>query len=329
MAPKKFKIQSGHKSSEQEAAPASRSLFSGKSDSFLRLSLPSSSAALTSTPSSSNVSPLVLLSILDHYLRRKESQSQIIGALLGVRTTDSFGMSQVQVVNSFPLSYSETSDHKVFVDADFFTKMYALHLQTNPKETIIGWYATGNELNENSVWIQEMFSGETAPASPLMMLVDPLALAAGFSSFPAQVYISPSVGISGSKKPGSFFVQLPVSYQSTDKSSMDVLVKATESLSMEASLTSDLDNLEESVKSVYDMLTVVCAYVEKILSGETKPNATLGRHLLDTVSLIPQIKPAEFSKVFNSHMQDILMVVYLANLTRTQLAIAERLHKMV
>ncbi|EGF79558.1 hypothetical protein BATDEDRAFT_35451 [Batrachochytrium dendrobatidis JAM81] len=303
MAPKKFKIQSGHKSSEQEAAPASRSLFSGKSDSFLRLSLPSSSAALTSTPSSSNVSPLVLLSILDHYLRRKESQSQIIGALLGVRTTDSFGMSQVQVVNSFPLSYSETSDHKVFVDADFFTKMYALHLQTNPKETIIGWYATGNELNENSVWIQEMFSGENSSS---------------FSAYDA-----------GSKKPGSFFVQLPVSYQSTDKSSMDVLVKATESLSMEASLTSDLDNLEESVKSVYDMLTVVCAYVEKILSGETKPNATLGRHLLDTVSLIPQIKPAEFSKVFNSHMQDILMVVYLANLTRTQLAIAERLHKMV
>ena len=50
---------------------------------------------------------------------------------------------------------------------------------------------------------------------------------------------------------------------------------------------------------------------------------------MDTVSSIPRIDVGEFEKMFNTHLQDLLMVVYLANLTRSQLAIAERLHKMV
>jgi translation initiation factor 3 subunit F len=47
---------------------------------------------------------------------------------------------------------------------------------------------------------------------------------------------------------------------------------------------------------------------------------------MDTVSSIPKMNGGDFEKAFNGHLQDILMVVYLANLTRTQLAIAERLN---
>ena len=35
---------------------------------------------------------------------------------------------------------------------------------------------------------------------------------------------------------------------------------------------------------------------------------------------------ARFEAVFNDSVQDLLMVVYLANLTRTQLVLVERLH---
>ncbi|KAH6570689.1 hypothetical protein BASA50_007620 [Batrachochytrium salamandrivorans] len=327
MAPKKFKPQGAH--AAQDVVEAAPSQIVGKPASFLQLALPLSTSALSATPATASVSPLVMVSILDHYLRRRESQPQILGILLGVRTTDSFGMNQVQALNAFALKYSETSDHKTVIDTEYFTKMNALHQQVNSKEVVVGWYTTGSELNNNSVWIQNLFAGETTPVSPLVLLVDPLALAAGAETFPAQAFVSSPAGVAGSDKLGSLFVRLPVSYQTADKSGMDTLIRATESVDLEASLTSDLDGLELSVRSVHDMLATVGAYVESVVSGETKPNAALGRYLLDTVSSTPRVDPNEFSKVFNGHMQDLLMVVYLANLTRTQLAIAERLHKMV
>jgi translation initiation factor 3 subunit F len=71
---------------------------------------------------------------------------------------------------------------------------------------------------------------------------------------------------------------------------------------------------------------------------------------MDTISSVPRINSADFEKLFNNHLQvsfrgplalsflanvlydylqDLLMVIYLSNLTRTQLAIAQRLHNLV
>ncbi|KAJ3287309.1 hypothetical protein HDU79_005818, partial [Rhizoclosmatium sp. JEL0117] len=64
-------------------------------------------------------------------------------------------------------------------------------------------------------------------------------------------------------------------------------------------------------------------------SGEIPANDAIGRYLLDTVSSVPLIQSTDFEKMFNNHLQDLLMVVYLSNLTRTQLAIAQRLQNLV
>lgn len=50
---------------------------------------------------------------------------------------------------------------------------------------------------------------------------------------------------------------------------------------------------------------------------------------MDTVSVVPKIDSTAFENMFNSHLQDLLMVVYLANMTRTQLSVAERLQLLV
>ena len=51
----------------------------------------------------------------------------------------------------------------------------------------------------------------------------------------------------------------------------------------------------------------------------------LGRLLAEAVSTIPRIDAEAFEKMFNSSLQDLLMVVYLGSLTRTQLALAQKL----
>ncbi|KAI8925619.1 hypothetical protein BC831DRAFT_460008 [Entophlyctis helioformis] len=351
-----------------------------KPASFLQLSFPSASSSTTTatsthgtaltasaTPattssaapaSAATVAPLVLLSVLDHFLRRKEGQTQILGALLGYRSMDAAtSLPTVQVVNSFPLAHTETADRKVVIDTEYFSRMYALHQRVNAKETIVGWYtatttrtAAGDDGAESVQTFAVLFAGETAPAAPVVLVVDPEAVAvAGSTSFPVQAFVSVPAGVPDASDPlSTLYVEIPVStgaVSDSDKAGLDLITAAASaitlsddemaglalSLGSDAPVTSDLDALDGAVRSVHDMLESVAAYVDGVIEDGSAngDKAAIGRFLMDTVSLIPRLDPDAFSQVFNSHMQDLLMVLYLANLTRTQVAVAERLYKMV
>ena len=49
------------------------------------------------------VSPTVVLAILDHYVRRNEDQDRVIGTLLGVLNE----AGEIEVRNSFPVPHNE------------------------------------------------------------------------------------------------------------------------------------------------------------------------------------------------------------------------------
>eukprot|EP01092_Planopodium_desertum_P007731 TRINITY_DN3200_c0_g1_i3.p4 TRINITY_DN3200_c0_g1~~TRINITY_DN3200_c0_g1_i3.p4 ORF type:complete len:112 (-),score=6.52 TRINITY_DN3200_c0_g1_i3:54-389(-) len=95
-----------------------------------------------------------------------------------------------------------------------------------------------------------------------------------------------------------------------------------------SSVVSDLDNLKQTIVKLRGHITDVKNYVNKVLSGETKPNKQIGRMLTKIVSSLPKIEESTFGKMFNDNLQDLLMVVYLSNLTRTQLEIAEKLQAL-
>jgi hypothetical protein len=63
----------------------------------------------------------------------------------------------------------------------------------------------------------------------------------------------------------------------------------------------------------------------KTQAGRAKADPAIGRHLADTLALIPRLEPSEFERMFNEGIQDQLLVDYFANLVRTQVALAERL----
>ena len=56
-----------------------------------------------------------------------------------------------------------------------------------------------------------------------------------------------------------------------------------------------------------------------------KPDPALGRVLADTVMSVPRIPPEELEQLVADNAQDALLIMYLANLVRTQLALADRL----
>jgi translation initiation factor 3 subunit F len=110
---------------------------------------------------------------------------------------------------------------------------------------------------------------------------------------------------------------------------VEILATAKASDERQASLLSDMDHLEIAIAKVQEMLDRVSQYVQQVLKGQEPANNAIGRYIMDSVSVVPKVDATSFEKMFNSHLQDLLMVVYLANMTRTQLSVAERLNALV
>merc|ERR1712066_607724 len=65
--------------------------------------------------------------------------------------------------------------------------------------------------------------------------------------------------------------------------------------------------------------------VEPMLDGTEEPDNSVGRALNDMVQSVPKMDPDQFEVMLNSNMRDLLMVVYLSQMTKTQLQLNERL----
>ena len=110
------------------------------------------------------VHPVVLFSIVDHYSRRETGQERVIGTLLGTETDG-----KIEVCSGFPVPHTET-DEQVAVNTDFHATMLALHQRVYPKQKVVGWYSTGEEVNESSLLFHEFYGQDVE--RPVHLLLD-------------------------------------------------------------------------------------------------------------------------------------------------------------
>ena len=89
--------------------------------------------------------------------------------------------------------------------------------------------------------------------------------------------------------------------------------------------TSDM-GLKCSMEKLLNMLETASEYIGKVVDGEVEADDAIGRQIADTLSSVPRIRPEMFDKMFNDSLQDLLMVTYLSNITRTQVTISEKLN---
>ncbi|KAF9006621.1 JAB1/Mov34/MPN/PAD-1 ubiquitin protease-domain-containing protein [Cyathus striatus] len=268
------------------------------------------------TPTTVTIHPVALFSILDHYLRRTESQDRVIGTLLGTRND-----SEIEVKSSFAVLHSETSE-QVAVDMEYHRTMYELHHKVNPKEVIVGWYSTGSNLNTYSALIQNFYSQETAPHQAIHVAVN-TGVEEGQEPG-VKAFISSPVGVFP-KPENCVFVPVPVElrFHDAERSGLDLLTNtATSPNNVTPQPIADLELIEQSIHSVAEMLDRVLTYVRAVLTGEKKGDPAIGRYLMDTLGASTD----NLEKGgFNSSLQDTLMVSYLANLVRSQAEVSSRL----
>jgi len=88
---------------------------------------------------------------------------------------------------------------------------------------------------------------------------------------------------------------------------------------------SDLDSLEQQVQDIIEMIDSLSTYVHNVATGKIKGDPKISKLAEQALAILPAFDSDSIQKLFTKGVQDILMVVFLANLTRTQLLLAEKL----
>lgn len=87
----------------------------------------------------------------------------------------------------------------------------------------------------------------------------------------------------------------------------------------------DLAQIAEASEKLLGLLNQVLTYVEDVLNEKQQPDNAVGRALLDLIHSVPNMTHDQFATMFNSNVKDLLMVVTLSQLIKTQLSLNERL----
>lgn len=263
-----------------------------------------------------------VMSILDH-TSRHDGPGRAIGALIGVRSEDG---TEASVTQTFAIPHTETED-QVEVDVEYQKTMLAMTLKASPKEQLLGWYTTTPELNSFSALIQNFFASPETGTFPHPAIHLTLQTAPGMLPQP-QCYISSSIASSPERAQETcYFVEVPsrLSVGDGDRSALDMVSSALSSQSRTAPIVSDAASLRRTLDTTVDLLNRVGEYVSGVMDEEEDPNHALGQHLMDALALAPKIDPLDIERDFNHHIQDVLMVSYLANTIRTQIDLSQRL----
>ena len=214
--------------------------------------------------------------------------------MLGVRSEDG---TEVEVRNCFPVGHTEAQD-QVEVDMDYQKTMLTLHLKANPKEVLIGWYATSSELNTFSALIQNFYGGQGEGTFPHPAIHLTISTDAG-KDVEARTYISAPVGVTAERAADSAaFIPVPceIRYGEAEKSGLELIAGAKDREDRSTGVLSDIESLERAVEEVLGMLDRVSKYVEAVIDEEAPPSSALGQFLLNALALAPKVSPEDIEK---------------------------------
>lgn len=229
--------------------------------------------------------------------------------------------------------------------------MLALHLRTNKKETVVGWYAsaalgaggassstslppaaTPDLITDTSSLIHEFYAKEADEGEPVHLVVDTRLVS---DAITARAYRSTPVVVQGEPM-ANMFHELRLTLQQSEPETL-ALHRMASDARIAAGATAgkggnneaareEAEPLLVSMEKLHGLLEAASAYVDRVVAGELPPDAELGRKVSDTLATVPRIRPDVYDRLFNDALEDLLMVTYLSNITRTQLSVAEKLN---
>jgi len=268
-----------------------------------------------------NIKLDVIFSILDFYERRNANEHRVMGTLLG--THDAGGV--IEVNACFMVPHKETED-EVAVDKQAAHKMLELHKKANKADTIVGWFATGNAINEHSLLIHEFYTNACLKA-PVHVLVETISKIN--RQIDVKAYISAPMGVPKQTQ-GHIFnpVPLNVVQHAADTSAIEIFKQGIMQKEKVSPALSDIDLIRHSCETIMTRLDQLIEYVEGVINGSKTGDSHVGRMLTELIMNLPQVRPEQFKETINRDLKDNLMVLYLSKLIESQISIQDKLLTM-
>ena len=181
---------------------------------------------------------------------------------------------------------------------DYQKQMLALHLRANPREVLVGWYATSTDLNTFSALIQNFYSQQGDGTWPHPAVHLTVSTVPG-QEIESRTYISAPIGVTAERAADScLFIPVPheIKYGEAEKSGLELISSAKDREDKSQEILTDLDSLERAIIHVLDLLERVSNYVNNVLDEEAEPSSALGQFLMNALSLAPKVDPADIER---------------------------------
>lgn len=262
------------------------------------------------------VHPLVLLSVVDHFNRigKVGNQKRVVGVLLG-----SWHKKVLDVSNSFAVPFDEDDrdDSVWFLDHDYLENMYGMFKKVNARERIVGWYHTGPKLHKNDIAINELIKQYCTNSVLVIIDVKPKDL-----GLPTEAYISvEEIHDDGTPTSKTFeHVTSEIGAEEAEEVGVEHLLRDIKDTTV-GTLSQRITNQVHGLKGLNSKLLDIRAYLERVASGKLPINHQIIYHLQDVFNLLPDVNLLEFTKAFYLKTNDQMLVVYLASLIRSVVAL--------
>ncbi|XP_023210262.1 26S proteasome non-ATPase regulatory subunit 7 [Centruroides vittatus] len=263
------------------------------------------------------VHPLVLLSVVDHFNRMGKigNQKRVVGILLGSWK----GKGVLDVSNSFAIPFDEDDRDKTvwFLDHDYLENMYSMFKKVNARERIVGWYHTGPKLHQNDIAINELIR-RYCPNS-VFVIIDAKPKDLGL---PTEAYIAvEEVHDDGTPTTKTFeHVPSEIGAEEAEEVGVEHLLRDIKDTTL-GTLSQRITNQLRGLKGLHSQINDIRTYLEQIIAGNLPVNHTIIYHLQDIFNLLPDVNSQEFVKSLYVKTNDQMLVVYLASLARSVIAL--------
>jgi len=283
-------------------------------------------------PLTCRIHPVAVVRILSAYVRRPEGAQRTIGTLLGSITEGSI----LDITGAFPVVHKDTEDG-VLMDQDYHKQMLALHQKVSPRELVVGWFSTGDEIVATSAVIHAFYCTKESQFLPTNILPGPMHLLVDTSmtkqAFGVQAFVNVRTSVAESLLQ---FREVPLQLQTSmaEKAGISQLMqsrRASREATQSGGALNDIGSIDGFVSGLKELLGLfrrIQEYVCAVKSGTAEGDLAVGRGLTTQLCSEPVIDTEAVANLCNSTLQDALMVVYLSNLTRSQISIAEKIQAM-
>ncbi|XP_066257246.1 26S proteasome non-ATPase regulatory subunit 7 [Euwallacea similis] len=263
------------------------------------------------------VHPLVLLSVVDHFNRMGKigNQKRVVGVLLGCWRAKGV----LDVSNSFAVPFDEDDKDKSvwFLDHDYLENMYGMFKKVNARERVVGWYHTGPKLHQNDIAINELIR-RYCPNS-VLVIIDAKPKDLGL---PTEAYQAvEEVHDDGSPTSKTFeHVSSEIGAEEAEEVGVEHLLRDIKDTTV-GTLSQRITNQLLGLKGLHSQLKDIRDYLIQVSDAKLPINHQIIYQLQDIFNLLPDINQLQFNKSFYVKNNDQMLVVYLAALVRSIVAL--------